>query len=69
MNYQTLKTGDVRRLGDEQRNFYRANMHQNRRGAHRHPTVSANPWRPICLVGHTVLGADLCHLEFRRPLT
>jgi hypothetical protein len=57
-----LKVGDIRQLGDEVRHrtgvkdFYASD-------ADRH-----GKWRPVSLIGHPILSADLIATELRRPL-
>lgn len=60
-----LKVGDIRQLGDEVRHKtggfdpWFDNVHKNdRKGL----------WRPVSLVGHPILSADLIATELRRPV-
>lgn len=63
--YHTLKAGDIRQKGDEQREI------DGRKGFIIYPKTAPRvpgPWSPVPLLGHAILIADLCHLEFRRPV-
>lgn len=69
MTYQTLKPGDVRKLGDEQRKIIMITPY----GGYcldigKTHKKGFSSWRPACLLGHAILLSDLCHLEFRRPV-
>lgn len=81
MTYIQLKAGDIRQEGDEQRSLLGNNsfpckgflgllkgyLTQDHLGKHEHESIKSC-WNAVCLLNHKILSADLCHLEFRRPI-
>jgi hypothetical protein len=73
---QTLKSGDVRKKGDEVRsigvNSHREAFEKEVIGKDgKKTTIIASrnvpeKWRPTYLIGHEIMGSDTMHLEFRR---
>lgn len=65
--YETLRAGDVRTLGDEQREF---DITRNHVPGTSHTTTKLRPWKwhEVALLGHVILASDLMHIEFRRPV-
>jgi hypothetical protein len=66
MIYKHLKPGDIRQVGDEQRQSDLGDYHP----CHRVGTPRPNrpgEWRSVPLIGHAILASDLMHLNFRRP--
>lgn len=68
MNYVKLTIKSIRKTGDEvksRRAVIPAYDHINFEG---HPKDLIPDWRPTNLIGQRILGADLLHFEFRRPV-
>lgn len=62
MTYQQLQPGDIRQPGDEVRAITKT------KGFLAHPDDAFCAWRPVSLLSHPILPADLANAEFRRPL-
>jgi hypothetical protein len=62
MNYKTLKTGDIRKPGDEVRSTVPV-VSLDYAG---HKLDEQGLFRPVNLIGVAITESDLMHLEFRR---